>query len=147
MATLPRRRRMLRKTTCWTVTLMLTTGGALWAADTQPASTGNDVLKGPHPEETGGAGGRGFSGERRPGMMARPGPGGPGGPMREPGQILREVMMNPKMELTADQKVKIRELTEAFAKDVQKFREEHKDEFTKLEADMKAARDAQDRDK
>lgn len=75
--------------------------------------------------------GRGFSGERKPGDRHH--------------ELMHELLKD--LNLSDAQKEKIRAIGGEFRVKMQKWREEHKDEFQKLREEAHAAREAKDREK
>jgi len=94
----------------------------------------------------GGQGG-GFGGFRGGGM------GGPGGMMGqrdgfgEAVAALAECNLEPDFNLTADQKTKIQGIRDGVKKARETWRKDHEEDIKKVQEEMRAARDGQDRDK
>ena len=114
------------------VTAMVTGSMAL-AGDTKPAAApgGDQTLVGPKTSTVPGA---------------QPGAGEMGGKRHGPGVgEVRELLAD--LNLTDDQKAKIKSITEAFREKVEAYKTAHKDQIDKFRTDLEAAKTAGDKEK
>lgn len=130
--------------------ILAASGAAVFAEDapapkdnkSAPVKEDGKVLEGPRADkEKGGMGRKGFAGEGR-GQK----PGGPGGPFGKAGiEFVRDTLDS--LNLSDDQKAKVRTILEDTRKSHEEFRSKNEATLKSLHEEAKAAREAGDREK